>query len=165
MQLSDLIAPDAVSCDLRPNSKKQFLQQAAERIASGMSLDARLVFETLLQRERLGSTGIGNGVAIPHGKLPGIEAISAFVFRTARPIDFDSMDDEPADLFFVLLAPEGSGADHLKALSRIARVMREPNMLEKLRAAPTAGALHTLLTSDLRRPVSSPTAHLRHAHA
>lgn len=146
MQLSDLIAPDGVACDLRPNSKKQFLQQAAERVAAVTGLDAKAVFETLLGREKLGSTGIGNGVAIPHGKMDGLRDIHVMVFRLERAIEFDSMDDEPADLFFVLLAPEGSGADHLKALARIARVMREPHMLDHLRAAPDARAIHRLLT-------------------
>ena len=146
MQLSDLIAPNGVVCDLRPNSKKQFLQQAAERVAEATGLDGKAVFETLLGREKLGSTGIGNGVAIPHGKMAGTDDISVTVFRLERPIEFDAMDDEPADLFFVLLAPEGSGADHLKALARIARVMREPHMLEDLRGAPDARAMRRLLT-------------------
>lgn len=150
MQLSDLIASDGVSCDLRPNSKKQFLQQAAERLAEATGLGAKPVFETLLGREKLGSTGIGNGVAIPHGKMAGMDDICVMVFRLPKPIDFDSMDDEPADLFFVLLAPEGSGADHLKALARIARVMREPHMLDDLRIAPDARAIHGLLTEPRR---------------
>ena len=146
MQLSDLIAPDGVSCDLRPNSKKQFLQQAAERLAQVTGLEAKATFETLLGREKLGSTGIGNGVAIPHGKMAGMNDICVMVFRLDKAIEFDSMDDEPADLFFVLLAPEGSGADHLKALARIARVMREPHMLDDLRGAPDARAIRRMLT-------------------
>ena len=150
MQLSDLIAADGVVCDLRPNSKKQFLQQAAERMAAAAGLDGKAVFETLLGREKLGSTGIGNGVAIPHGKMAGLDGIAVTVFRLDRAIDFDSMDEAPADLFFVLLAPEGSGADHLKALARIARVMREPHMLDDLRSAPDARAIRRLLVEPRR---------------
>ena len=148
MQLSDLIAPDAVLPDVRGRSKKQFLQTLAGEAARIASLDARTVFETLQTRERLGSTGIGNGVAIPHGKMTGTDDITVTVFRLERAIEFDAMDDEPADLFFVLLAPEGSGADHLKALARIARVMREPHMLDDLRAAADARAIRRLLTEQ-----------------
>ena len=148
MQLRDLIAPEAVLCDLRANSKKQFLQTVAERIGRDLDIEARRVFETLLQRERLGSTGIGNGVAIPHGKLDGLERICAYFVRLEKPLAFEAMDEEPVDLVFVLLAPDGSGADHLKALARIARVMREPNMLDRLRTTPAAKDVYALLSQS-----------------
>ena len=154
MQLSDLIASDAVLCDVRANSKKQFLQLISEHAAKRVGADARRIFETLSQRERLGSTGIGNGVAIPHGKLEGLDGISVHFVRLAKPLAFDAMDDEPIDLAFLLLAPEGAGADHLKALSRVARVMREPQMLDRLRSAPDAAAIHQLL-SQARQPAAA----------
>ena len=154
MQLSDLIAPDAVLCDVRANSKKQFLQAIAEHAAPGVGVGARTIFDTLSQRERLGSTGIGNGVAIPHGKLSDISDLHAYFIRLAKPLAFEAMDDEPVDLAFLLLAPEGAGADHLKALARVARVMREPQMLDHLRAAPDADAIHALL-SQVRQPAAA----------
>ena len=167
MQLSDLIAPDAVLCDVRANSKKQFLQTIAEHAAPGVGVTVRSIFDTLSQRERLGSTGIGNGVAIPHGKLADIEGIHAYFMRLAKPLPFEAMDDEPVDLVFLLLAPEESGADHLKALARVARVMREPQMLDLLRAAPDARAVHALLSQvrgNRRRPDSGRLA-VRHRRA
>ena len=154
MQLSDLIAPDAVICDVQANSKKQFLQTVSERASRAVGVDARRIFETLSQRERLGSTGIGNGVAIPHGKLEELDRIHAFFVRLAKPLDFDAMDDEPVNLVFLLLAPDGAGADHLKALARIARVMREPNMLQSLREVPDARGAHALL-SQVRQPAAA----------
>ena len=154
MQLSDLIAPDAVLCDVRANSKKQFLQTVAERAARDIEGDPRRIFETLSQRERLGSTGIGNGVAIPHGKLESLDRIHAWFARLKQPLPFDAMDDEPVDLVFLLLAPDGAGADHLKALSRIARVMREPQMLDNLRAASTPHEAYALL-SRVRQPAAA----------
>ena len=151
MQLSDLIARESVVCDLKSNSKKQFLQDASAHAAEALDIPARLIFDTLTARERDGSTGIGNGIALPHGRIAGLGAISAFFFRLARPIEFDSMDDQPADLMFLLLTPDTSGPDHLKALARLARVMREPHMLQHLREAEDADALHALLTRE-RQP-------------
>ena len=154
MQLSDLISPDAVLCDVRANSKKQFLQLISDHASRIVGVDARRIFETLSQRERLGSTGIGNGVAIPHGKLGEMERIRVMFVRLAQPLAFDAMDDEPVDLVFLLLAPDGSGADHLKALARVARVMREPQMLDRLRNAADASAIYTLLTAA-RQPAAA----------
>lgn len=108
---------------------------------------ARQIFDTLLQRERLGSTGVGRGIAIPHGKLPGLKRITGLFARLDKPIEFEALDDEPVDIVFLLLAPEGSGADHLKALARIARVMREPSTVEKLRDTHEAAAIYSLLTA------------------
>jgi PTS system nitrogen regulatory IIA component len=110
------------------------------------ALDEREVFETLLQRERLGSTGIGDGVAIPHGKLPGLDRLFGLVARLEKPVDFDALDGQPVDIAFLLLAPEGAGADHLKALAQVARLLREPGILERIRAARDASALYALLT-------------------
>ncbi len=119
---------------LRARSKKQVLQDLAAHAARRLPmLEERAVFETLLQRERLGSTGIGEGVAIPHGKLPGLDRLHGLFARFDRPIDFEALDGEPVDIAFLLLAPEGAGADHLKALAQVARVLREPGMLGSIR--------------------------------
>jgi PTS system nitrogen regulatory IIA component len=144
--LSDLLAPDAVLPTLKVNSKKQAIQELAEKAAQLCGLPEREIFETLLQRERLGSTGVGNGIAIPHGKLPKIGRLFGLFARLERPIDFDALDSEPVDLVFLLLAPEAAGADHLKALARVARVLRDPQTAAKLRATRDGAALHALLT-------------------
>jgi nitrogen PTS system EIIA component len=144
--LSDLLAPDAVLATLKVNSKKQAIQELAEKAAALAGLPEREIFETLLQRERLGSTGVGNGIAIPHGKLPKIDRLFGLFARLERPIDFDALDSEPVDLVFLLLAPEAAGADHLKALARVARVLRDPQTAAKLRATRDGAALHALLT-------------------
>ena len=144
--LSDLLLPSAVIPALRVNSKKQAIQELAERAAGLVGLPEREIFDTLLQRERLGSTGVGNGIAIPHGKLAKIERLFGLFARLERPIDFDALDGEPVDLIFLLLAPEAAGADHLKALARVARVLRDPAVASKLRATREAAALHAVLT-------------------
>ncbi|MDH3737660.1 MAG: PTS sugar transporter subunit IIA, partial [Alphaproteobacteria bacterium] len=109
-------------------------------------LDAQDIFAVLLERERLGTTGVGDGLAIPHGRLPGLEKIHGFFARLEKPVDFDSIDDRPVDLIFLLLAPEGAGADHLKALARISRLLRGPSFCEKLRGANSRDALFALLS-------------------
>ena len=111
-------------------------------------LDDRTIFETLLQRERLGSTGIGEGLAIPHGKLPKLDRLFGLVARLEKPIDFEALDGQPVDVLFLLLAPEGAGADHLKALARVARVLREPGILERIRATRDADALYAVMTGS-----------------
>jgi PTS system nitrogen regulatory IIA component len=144
--LSDLLLPAAVLPALKVNGKKQILQELSAKAAELTGLDEREIFETLLQRERLGSTGVGNGIAIPHGKLTTINRLMGIFARLERPIDVDALDGEPVDLVFLLLAPESAGADHLKALARVARVLRDPNVAQKLRATRDAAALHAVLT-------------------
>ncbi|MCR4267348.1 PTS IIA-like nitrogen regulatory protein PtsN [Nitratireductor sp. ZSWI3] len=145
MDLSDLIEPKAVVPALKANSKKQLLQLLAEKAAAATGLPEREIFDTILQRERLGSTGVGNGIAIPHGKLPGIQRITGVFARLDTPVDFEAIDDQPVDLVFLLLAPEGAGADHLKALSRIARVLRDADTVAKIRGTKDAAAIHSFL--------------------
>jgi PTS system nitrogen regulatory IIA component len=118
----------------------------AERAATVAGLSEREVFDTILQRERLGSTGVGNGIAIPHGKLAGVKRITGVFARLETPVDFEALDDQPVDLVFLLLAPEGAGADHLKALSRIARVLRNPDIVAKIRGTRDASAIHAFLS-------------------
>lgn len=148
MDLGDLISPDAVVAELRAKSKKQALQALAETAADLTGLPEREIFDTLLQRERLGSTGIGQGVAIPHGKLANLGKITAIFARLAEPIDFEAVDGQPVDLVFVLLAPENAGADHLKALARISRLLRETSSMEKLRSSKDEAALYAILTES-----------------
>src|SRR6476659_1215089 len=138
MSLSDLLAPGAVVPALKVNSKKQVLQEISERAAALTGIGEREIFDILLQRERLGSTGVGNGIAIPHGKLARLPGIFGLFARLERPIDFEAIDGQPVDLVFLLLAPETAGADHLRALSRIARALRDPLIVQKLRATRDA---------------------------
>ena len=146
MALLEFLSPEAVAPALRVNGKKQALLELSAHAARLTGLDDRTIFETLLQRERLGSTGIGDGIAIPHGKLPRLDRLFGFVARLDKPIDFEALDGQPVDLLFLLLAPEGAGADHLKALARIARVLRGPGVVERLRATRDADALYAVLT-------------------
>ncbi len=148
MPLLDFLSPEAIAPALRASSKKQALHDIAAQASRLVGRDEREIFDTLLQRERLGSTGIGEGMAIPHGKLPKLERLFGLFARLERPIDFEAIDGEPVDMLFLLLAPEGAGADHLKALARIARMMREPGMHERIRTARDAGALYAVLTQE-----------------
>jgi len=150
MDLSDLLVIDAILPRLKTANKKQALQEMAAKAAALTGRDERDIFETLMQREKLGSTGVGHGVAIPHGKLPGLERLVGVFALIDKPIDFDSLDGEPVDVVFLLLAPESAGADHLKALARIARVLRDDETAAKLRAADDAAAMYTLLTENVR---------------
>jgi PTS system nitrogen regulatory IIA component len=145
MPLSDLVAPNAIIPALRVNGKKQALQELAVKAAGLCGQNERMVFEILLQREKLGSTAVGNGIAIPHGKLPKLNALFGLFARLERPIDFEALDGQPVDLIFLLLAPEGAGADHLKALARVARLLRDPGIARKLRDSRDAEALYAVL--------------------
>ncbi|WP_350335226.1 PTS IIA-like nitrogen regulatory protein PtsN [Coralliovum pocilloporae] len=149
MDLSDLLSQDAILPALKASSKKQVIQEMAEIAADVTSLPHRVIFDTLLQRERLGSTGVGHGIAIPHGKLSEITSIAGVFARLEKPINFESLDDEPVDLVFMLLAPESAGADHLKALARIARVLRDKEVAAKLRATDDGAAIFALLTQQV----------------
>jgi PTS system nitrogen regulatory IIA component len=146
MHLGDFISPDSVLPSLKAKTKKQLLQELASRAARLTGLPERGIFDVLLQRERLGSTGLGQGIAIPHGKIAGLKGIVGIFARLAEPIDFDAVDGAPVDIVFLLLAPEGAGADHLKALARISRLLREGSAVEKLRVSRDAAALYAVLT-------------------
>ena len=146
MELEDLVQPEGVIAHLKVTSKKQALQELSERAAKLTGLCERAIFETLVERERLGSTGVGQGIAIPHGKLPEIDRLYGLFARLSTPIDFESVDDQPVDLIFLLLAPESVGADHLKALARISRMLRNASVVGKLRASEDAAALFAILS-------------------
>jgi PTS system nitrogen regulatory IIA component len=148
MLLSDLVAPNAVIPALKVNSKKQAIQELAAKAAALTGGGERAIFEILMQREKLGSTGVGNGIAIPHGKLPKLGKLFGLFARLDRPIDFDALDGQPVDLVFLLLAPETAGADHLKALARVARLLRDQDVARKLRDSRDAEALYAVLTLE-----------------
>ncbi|MGE5475279.1 MAG: PTS IIA-like nitrogen regulatory protein PtsN [Bacteroidales bacterium] len=148
MDIADLITPAAVIPNLRATSKKQALQDLAKKAAELTGQNERAVFEVLLERERLGTTGVGNGIAIPHGKLPTLGRLYGLFARLERPIHFESIDEQPVDLIFLLLAPESAGADHLKALARVSRLLRDKGVCEKLRGTDNADGLFALLTES-----------------
>lgn len=144
----EFLDPAAITPCLRSSSKKQALHDISVQASRLVGREDREIFDTLLQRERLGSTGIGEGIAIPHGKLPKLDRLFGLFARLEKPIDFESLDGEPVDMMFLLLAPEGAGADHLKALARIARMLREPGIHERIRTARDASALYAVLTQE-----------------
>ncbi len=148
MEFIEIIAPEGVVLNLHATSKKQALQELARHGAAITGLDERQIFDVLLERERLGTTGVGSGIAIPHGKLPGLERLHGLFARIETPIDFDAIDEQPVDLIFMLLAPENAGADHLKALARVSRLLRDKSVCEKLRGSDKADALYALLTES-----------------
>ncbi len=145
MPTTDLIASNAIIPALKVNSKKQVLQELAARAAVLTGQNERAIFDILMQREKLGSTAIGNGIAIPHGKMATLNRLFGLFARLDRPVDFEALDNQPVDLVFLLLAPEGAGADHLKALARIARLLRDPKVAHKLRASHDAESLYAVL--------------------
>jgi PTS system nitrogen regulatory IIA component len=158
MEITDLLAPEAVLSSVKAQGKKQLLQEMAERIAPICGIPERRIFETLIERERLGSTGMGQGIAIPHGRLAGLNKIVGMFARIETPIAYDAVDNQPVDLVFLLLAPEGAGADHLKALARVSRLLRNQQTCEKLRAAKDPEVLYALLTEKTNGGASSQAA-------
>ena len=152
MMLDSLIDRQSVLANLKPPNKKQLLHELAQAMAARVAIDHRVIFETLLKREKLGSTGIGQGIAIPHGKLPSIARVYGLFARLTQPVDFDSVDGQPVDLVFVLLAPEHAGADHLKALAKISRILRDPAVVAKLRGTDDAEGLYAILTEPAANP-------------
>lgn len=150
MEIEDILKQRCVVTSLQASSKKHALQELARKASEATGLAERAVLDVLLERERLGTTGIGSGIAIPHGKLPDLEKLYGCFARLETPIDFDSVDNEPVDLIFLLLAPESAGADHLKALARISRVLRNATHCDKLRTAAGPEKLYSLLTADVQ---------------
>jgi len=146
MEISDLISLEGVVANLRVTSKKQALQKLACRAAEVTGEPERAIFEVFIERERLGTTGVGSGIAVPHGKLPGLDKLYGLFARLETPINFDAIDEQPVDLICPLLVPESAGADHLKALARISRLLRDDSICEKLRGSDSVEAIHALLT-------------------
>jgi len=144
-----LSGPEAALACVKASGKKSLLAELAAKAAPLFKLDERRLFDRLLERERLGSTGIGGGIAIPHGRMPGLDKPVGLFARLGHPVDFDSIDERPVDIVFLLLAPEGAGADHLKALARVARVLRTDSVAESLRRANDPARLYSILTQPL----------------
>ena len=148
MDIVDLVTPNAVIASLKATSKKQALQELAKKAADLTGEHERAILDVLIERERLGTTGVGGGIAIPHGKLAGLARLQGVFARLDRPIDFEAIDEQPVDLIFLLLAPGGAGADHLKALARVSRLLRDRKTCDKLRGSETQEAIYALLTEQ-----------------
>jgi PTS system nitrogen regulatory IIA component len=145
MQLSQFLDFEAVRVDLAAGNKRQLLNQLAQIAAARLSIDPPLIADAIAERERLGSTGFGGGVAIPHGKLDKLDRVYALVARLASPIDYKAIDGQPVDLVFMLLSPPDAGAEHLKALAAVSRLVRHGGILEKLRGARSRDAMAAVL--------------------
>ena len=147
MKITEILTPEMVIPQMRGGSKAEVLSELAQCLCQA---HPEVVFDRLLgvlnERERLGSTAIGDGIAIPHGKLPALKRLYGVFARLETPINFEAIDEQPVDLIFLLLAPEQAGADHLKALARISRLLREVQAIEKLRSSKDASALYAVLT-------------------
>ncbi|MEM1102732.1 MAG: PTS sugar transporter subunit IIA [Pseudomonadota bacterium] len=147
MQLAEFLTPAAVIPHLKATTKKQALQCLACYASDVIGAPEDTILSCLLERERLGSTGVGGGVAIPHGKLEGVEGLVGVLGRLDQPIDFEAVDDKPVDVFFMLLAPPSAGADHLKALACVSRLLRDETVVNSLRGADSAAALYAIATA------------------
>ena len=152
MEMSELLHEDGVVANLKAGSKKQILQELSQLAAKLTGMHERTIFDVLLERERLGTTGIGRGIAIPHGKLKDLDQLYGLFARLEKPVDFDAIDDAPVDLIFLLLAPESAGADHLKALARISRLLRDETVCGRLRNSTRSEALYALLLEPDQPP-------------
>lgn len=146
MQIADLLVSEGVFTTIRAQSKKQLFQELASKAAPLVHMPDKRVFEIISEREKLGTTGVGQGIAIPHGRHNEIEKISGLFVRLSTPVEYAAVDNQPVDLVFLLLAPESAGADHLKALARVSRLLRSQIICSKLRAAATAEELFAILT-------------------
>lgn len=148
MQISDILKPEAVKALGSCSSKKRLFHDLADIAITAYGCDTAMVIEALMERENLGPTGVGHGIALPHARLSTIDQVYGIFLRLEKPLDFDSVDRQPVDLVFALLAPETAGVDHLKALALVSRTMRDPDMQAKLRANADPGTLHAILTES-----------------
>lgn len=149
MLISDLLSPERIRCDVQSSSKKQLLELISDELARhSEAFTKREMFESLCARERLGSTGLGNGVAIPHGRIKGSTHVEASFIRLKKPLAFDAIDGQPVDLLFCIAVPEDCGEDHLKLLAQVAEMFSDAAFLEELREAEDAGALLQLLSGS-----------------
>lgn len=148
MQIGELLDRNAISLRVSANNKRQTLAVIAEIAARNFGLDAGEALEALTQREAAGSTGVGHGVAAPHARLPGLQRMRGVFVRLEQPVEFDAVDDQPVDLIFALFAPQDAGAEHLRALARVSRLLRQADLRQQLRQARTVDAIHALLVQD-----------------
>jgi len=148
LSIRDLVLPQSVAASLTVTTKKDVLQGIADAAAKILGKDSLTIFDVLWERERLGTTGVGHGIAIPHGRVPGLDQVFGFFARLSQPVNFEAIDDKPVDLVFLLLAPEAAGADHLHALATVSRLLRDPHLCDQIRKAKDAGAIHRLLVES-----------------
>lgn len=148
MKISEIMAKDSVVVGLKANNKRQLLQELSVKAAEISGINERTIFDTLLERENLGSTGFGSGTALPHARIPELEKVYGIFARLSNPIDFESIDGKPVDLIFVLLSPEGSGADHLTALAKVSRILKDEATCKKLRQINSAEEIYALLNNQ-----------------
>jgi PTS system nitrogen regulatory IIA component len=148
MDIADLLSSDGIVLRGGASSKRQALHAVAEAFGAAFDLDADKAFEALQEREALGSTGLGSGVAVPHARLKEIDRVTAVFVRLDSPVAYDAVDDRPVDLLFALFAPPSDGAEHLRALAAVSRAMRSPELREQLRQARTADAIRALFVRD-----------------
>lgn len=147
VEIVDIIARDGIILDLKScQSKRQVLKELAQHAAVALGLDQQHLLDALMERERLGTTGIGHGIAIPHARLAEVDRLVGLFARLEQPVDFESLDDQPSDLIFLLLAPDSADADSLKALARISRVLRDPALRQRLRQERDRDAVYRMLT-------------------
>lgn len=146
MELSDIIGVEGIRAPLKASTKKRLLQDLADLAESVYGLPADAVFKALMEREALGPTGVGRGVAIPHARFPGVTKVIGLFVRLEKPVDFESIDRQPVDLVFALFAPEAAGAEHLKALARVSRTLRSEATCAKLRSTFDPSAIYAILT-------------------
>jgi len=151
LDLSDILAPDAIDDALNISSKKALFQQLGTAASRRTGIAAKAIVAALTEREKTGSTGFGSGIAIPHGRLEGLPNIVGAFARLATPLPYDAIDRLPVDLVFLLLSPPDAGADHLKALARVSRALRDKQVLAKLRGARSRDAIYAVLTGDETR--------------
>ncbi|SIS54282.1 PTS IIA-like nitrogen-regulatory protein PtsN [Roseivivax lentus] len=148
MKFVSLLEPNAVKVMSSVSSKKRLMHDLAEIVDSVYGIDAPRVVEALMERESLGCTGVGHGVALPHARLSGIDEVKGVFLLLEKPMDFDSVDRQPVDVVFGLFAPEEAGVEHLKALALVSRTLRDPAFCAKLRANPDPSKLYTILTES-----------------
>ena len=148
MNISDIMSEKSVLIDVKASSKRELLQELASKAAELTDLDERTIFDTFLERENLGSTGFGNGTALPHGRVEGLDKVCAIFARLSAPLDFDAIDGKPIDLVFALLSPEGNGADHLTALAKMSRILKDEALCAKLRQAGKPVEIYALMSQD-----------------
>jgi len=147
MKIVDILSVDSIVCNAEAGSKKQLLEMLSELASKKTNLDERLILDALIERERLGTTGIGRGVALPHTRLQALKHIFCAFIKTA-PVDFESVDDKPVDLAFLLLVPEDAGADHLKALAKLSRLLRDESVATALRQAKDPKTVYGLIEKN-----------------
>jgi len=147
MKISEIMSVNSVVLSLKAGSKRQLLQELARKASELTGINDRSIFDTILERENLGSTGFGSGTALPHGRLSELDKVYGIFARLSAPVDFDAIDNKPVDLVFLLLSPESSGADHLTALAQISRILKEEETCAKLRAAASKEEIYALLNN------------------